>query len=386
MILKMKILFVISDSTAHGGTEILAFNVMHKLQEKGIECFMFSRYIYKGDNSYVLNMSQEDFVYYHRLKSSSVNKLMGGKMANLFLKDVIQKTAEKLQVDWIINHTYDLCPAIPTRGNWQTVQIFHWSIKGYEDVLKKFIRKKSLIPFLLSSLSLNNSIKRWHEAIPRFTRLVSLTKTAYSEIQKAGGLSTIDDIFYIPNPLMYTKPSKVVSSLNNNKIVYVGRLSYEKGVMRLLRIWELISKKMPDYTLEIYGDGHAQKDMENYIHSHNLHHVILKGFSSDLKEIYTNSDLCLMTSDTEGFGMVLIEAMYYGVPCVSFDCPVSPKEIIADAGIAIPCFDEEMYASRVIELLSDKEMLKKYQSKSIERAKDFYIDKVIDLWLEMLKQ
>ena len=90
-----------------------------------------------------------------------------------------------------------------------------------------------------------------------------------------------------------------------------------------------------------------------------------------------------MTSDTEGFGMVLIEAMYYGVPCVSFDCPISPKEIIADAGVTVPCFDEVAYANNVVELLKNKKLLNEFQHKSIERAKDFYIDKVIDMWIKM---
>ena len=82
--------------------------------------------------------------------------------------------------------------------------------------------------------------------------------------------------------------------------------------------------------------------------------------------------------------MVLIEAMYYGVPCISFDCPISPKEIIADAGVTISCFDEDAYANAVIELLNDKDKLKELQQKSIERAKDYYINKVTALWLQML--
>ena len=115
-----------------------------------------------------------------------------------------------------------------------------------------------------------------------------------------------------------------------------------------------------------------------------MEHIEFKGFEKDLEKIYTNADLCLMTSDTEGFGMVLIEAMYYGVPCVSFDCPVSPREIIGDAGVTVPCFDEEAYADAVVNLLQDSERMRTQQQKSIERARDFYIDKVIDKWMVLL--
>ena len=127
-----------------------------------------------------------------------------------------------------------------------------------------------------------------------------------------------------------------------------------------------------------------QDEMKRFIQSNDLPRIELKGFSSDLKNIYTHADLCLMTSDTEGFGMVLIEAMYYGVPCISFDCPISPKEIIADAGLTVKCFDEIAYANVVVELLKNKEKVKYLQQAAIDRAKDFYINKVTKLWQQML--
>lgn len=379
----MKVLFVVSDSTAYGGTEILTFNIMHKLQEFGVECFLISRHIYKGDKTCVLNMCKEDYVRFWSLYNNPLNKLSGSKKSNRFFKEVIRKTATKLHVDWIVNHTYDLCPAIPTDGLWRTAQVFHWSVKGYESNLKLNVQQKSFAFRLLSIVSLYNNIKQWHKAIPHFKRLVCLTAAAYEEIRTVSGLNSYDNICYIPDALMYTHESRTISTLNNKTIVYVGRLSHEKGVMRLLRIWELVAKQMPDYSLHIYGDGNERGEMEEYIRKSRLERVVFKGFSSDLESIYTRADLCLMTSDTEGFGMVLIEAMYYGVPCISFDCPISPKEIIGDAGVTVSCFDEDAYANSVVELLKNKKLLNEYQYKSIERAKDFYIDKVMGLWMKM---
>lgn len=102
-----------------------------------------------------------------------------------------------------------------------------------------------------------------------------------------------------------------------------------------------------------------------------------------MEDIYTHADLLLMTSDTEGFGLVLIEAMYYGVPCVSFDCPISPKEIISDAGITVPCFDEGTYAQKIVETLSDEKILMTLQHKAMCRARDFYLDKIIEKWRKL---
>lgn len=379
----MKVLFVVSDSTAHGGTEILTFNLMRELQRAGVDCYLISRYIYDGDNSHVLNMTQTGFLRYRQLLNSPLNKLLGNRLSDNFLKDVIRKIAYKMKVDWIVNHTYDLCSAIPTDGPWKTAQVFHWSVEGYENNLKSVIQNKSFIPRILSMMLLKACIKKWHKCIPDFDRLVCLTKAGHSEIQNVYHLSTHNKIALIPDPLMQTQESTEVSSLDNKTIVYVGRLSHEKGVMRLLRIWKQVSAQLVDYTLKIYGDGYMMDEMAQFIQLNNISRVELMGFSSDLKNIYTHTDLCLMVSDTEGFGMVLIEAMYYGAPCFSFDCPISPKEIIADAGVTISCFDEDAYADAVVALLNDKAKLKVLQERAITRAKDFYINKVVNLWLNM---
>ena len=125
----------------------------------------------------------------------------------------------------------------------------------------------------------------------------------------------------------------------------------------------------------------AKGEMEKYIRSHELKNIYFKGFCSDLDKIYSTADLLCMTSETEGFGMVLIEAMYYGVPCVSFDCPVSPKEIIADAGVTIPCFDEREYAKQVVTLLKNPTAMAALKTKSIKRAQCFFIEEIVEKWV-----
>ena len=129
-----------------------------------------------------------------------------------------------------------------------------------------------------------------------------------------------------------------------------------------------------------------REEMQQYITENGIKCVEFMGFCSDLESIYSGTDLCCMTSDTEGFGMVLIEAMYYGVPCISFDCPISPKEVIADAGIIVPCFDEELYADKVVSYLSDNELKRRLQQASVERARGFYINNVVKRWISMVNE
>lgn len=380
----MKVLFILSDSTATGGTEILAFNILHKLQDQGVDCYLLSRYIYDGEDPCVLSMDKTDYKIYSFLQRNPINKLFGSKLSDIFFKKVISKFAKRYQVDWIINHTYDLCAAIPTCRSWNTAQVFHWSIAGYENNIASKVLRTNRYTRVFSYFAFQITKARWHRALHKFTRLVCLTSAANSEVIDIIGLKEEKKLITIPNPIMQSKAAINVSTLSNRNIVYVGRLSHEKGVMRLLRIWEKVSKVLTDVTLSIYGEGNAFTEMKDYISKNNLERVIFRGFQKDLENIYLNADLCLLTSDTEGFGMVLVESMYYGVPCISFDCPIAPKEVIADTGILCPCYDEDLFADNVIMLMQNTEKLKEYQHKSIIRAMDFYIDKIIVCWTEMI--
>lgn len=381
----MTVLFTVADANLRGGTEILAFHLLHELNASNYECRLLSVKPYRGSDPMVISFSENDYEKWLRLHASPINKLLGSIRSDAFLCHLIAAKADEFGAEWIINHTYDICSAIPTRGKRKTAQVFNWSIRGYEASLEHLIRRKSFVSRGLSKVVLFSQKRRWHSAIPAFTRLVMLTNAAHKEVKEIYPSVNDEQLITIPDPLMQKEDSNVLTSLRNKNLVFVGRLSHEKGVMRLLRIWESIVKSLPDYTLKIYGTGDARKEMEAYIADHHISGVSFMGFCDNLKEIYSQADLLLMTSDSEGFGMVLIEAMYYGVPCISFDCPVAPGEIIAEAGVAIHCFDEERYAEEVIELLNNPAKMTDLQKKAIRRASEYYIDKVLVKWHEMIE-
>ena len=374
----MNILFIVEDANLHGGTEILTFNLLEALSMDGIVCKILSLVPYKGECKNVVSLSQNDYNKWNSVRNSFINHISFGCYSDRILKEILRREIRNYSPKLVVNQTYDIITSLPREAN--IAQVFNWSILGYESSLKYHLSKKIFFMRILSSFLNKVMMIRRRSTIHKIQRLVVLTNSAKDELCSINKKVSNSKISVIPDPLLYSGESNIISRLNNNNIIFVGRLSHEKGVMRMLRIWKRISETLSGYTLSIYGDGPARVEMEDFIKRNKIEGVILKGFCNNIDDIYPHADLLCMTSDTEGFGMVLIEAMYYGVPCISFDCAVSPKEIISDAGVIVPAYDEDVFADSIIKLLQNPQQMNDYQGRAIQRAKDFYIDKVVKQW------
>lgn len=378
------ILFVVADANLCGGTEILTFNLVKALHGCGLNVNILSLAPYAGSNPLVVSLSGEEYGRWNAVSRTAWNKLSFNVAADRCLHAILEKRVAYIRQCILVNQTYDIITALPDSR--PVVQVLNWSIRGYEKSIADAVGNKRLAVRIAASFYNWGVNMRRRRKLSKVSRLIALSNAATDEIQSLNKRVGDAQISVIPNPLAKAVDSETISPLTNKNIVFVGRLSAEKGVMRLLHIWERVGKRLAEYTLSIYGDGPAKAEMEEYIGKHCLGRVVFKGFRNNLEDIYTHADLLLMTSDTEGFGMVLIEAMYYGVPCISFDCPVAPKEIIADAGITVPAFDEYAYANAVVSLLADNQRLRTFQRKSIARARGYYIDKIVQKWLALFNQ
>ena len=307
------------------------------------------------------------------------------KFSDACLAKLLRVFIATYQPKVLVNETYELITALPFGGQCRIVQVFNWSIFGYEESILQIIHQKHGWKRFLSMKKNIRQVTKRHAAIALCNDLIVLTNAAQKELKMVNHKIRRSQIRVIANPLRKSDDAKNISSLDNRNIVFVGRLSFEKGVMRLLHIWQSISRQFHDYTLSIYGEGDAKNQMEQYIHENDMRNIRFCGFEQDLSKIYLSADLLLSTSESEGFGLVFIEAFYYGVPVVSFNCPVSPKEVIADAGVLIDCFDEQAYATQVMTLLHDKERLKMLQRKAVERARCFYQNQIVSQWIKLVE-
>lgn len=191
---------------------------------------------------------------------------------------------------------------------------------------------------------------------------------------------------YIPN-VIDELPDKI-SKLNSKNIITIGRLSPEKGQKDLIDVFKLVNKELPKTKLYIVGDGSLKEELRKYTKNLKLQdNIIFTGFLDEKgKEKYIlDSSLFILPSYTESFGLVLIEAMSYGLPCIAFDSSDGAKELLKDnVGILIKDRNKEKMAETIIKLLNNKE-LKDYSDRGHKYCQKYLIDNVKEEWLDILK-
>ncbi len=252
-------------------------------------------------------------------------------------------------------------------------------------LINKYLRK-GIIKIASEHNSCNDSDKYNNKVIKSlkgFDYYIAISKELYNYYNKRIGNTKC---IYIPNVI--DKSSCIISELNNNNIITVGRLATEKGFYDLIEIINLVKKEIPDVHLTICGDGSEKNRIEEQIDKYALkNNVSLLGFigQTELEKKYLKSSLYVMTSFTESFGLVLIEAMNYGLPCIAFDSATGAKELLKNTGILVKNRDKQEMTNKIVELLNNKKELKKYSDKSKKKVKEYLSEKVKNQWLKLLK-
>lgn len=166
-------------------------------------------------------------------------------------------------------------------------------------------------------------------------------------------ISDASHLYCIPNLLTVDIPSSFSHENANHIILYVARLTYlEKRPDLMLRIWQQVVPQFPDWQLVIIGEGNYRPIMEQKVASQHIPNVIFMG-KMDAASYYRSADILCMTSNNEGFPLVLTEAAAHGVVPFCFDCIGSATDIINDeeTGFIVPSFDVEQYAERLTLLM-----------------------------------
>lgn len=168
--------------------------------------------------------------------------------------------------------------------------------------------------------------------------------------------------------------------------IFVGRFTYQKGLERMLEAWKIVVSKRNDWTLKLVGEGEQKEQLKQQCQKLGITgNVIFAPATKDIEKEYINSSLFLLTSRFEGFGLVLVEAMQCGVPCVSFDCPYGPSDIIDNGvnGYLVENGNVEEFAKATLKLIEDDELRREMGKAAIEKAKQYLPENIMPKWIEL---
>lgn len=336
-----KILLTIGDITIKGGAERVVVNLANAFVEYGYDVEILSFYKGGSKESYALDSK----VKLKFLNTTSMDNKRKSLMYRLFYKIYESYWLNKhyKDKDFII---FNNSPHFPLfkRKNTHYAKMMHTASKG------RYLRRYNFFDTLV--LVSSRELGFWqgkHKnvlTIPNFLPNIPRENTDYAQ--------------------------KVVLS--------VGRMTDndEKGFKRLIEIWNLIVQK--DWKLCIVGEGESRDEIAAKIREYQLEdRVILENFTDKISEKYLSSSVYAMTSYAEGFGMVLLEAGAYGLPCVAFDVLSGPRDIIEDkqSGFLITDGDLQEYARQLAQLIQSESLREKMGESAKQRVQKKFSKEVI---------
>ena len=276
----------------------------------------------------------------------------------------------------VVEHNSPTCHLLSYKNYWNKLSLF---------TFKDFIRK-IFYPYKVYNLFRKTRI-RHKKLLDSTYKYVLLSDKFKSEIHSLVGNKYDDKILSIPNPVTLPSTEYNTSFNKKNKIVFIGRLVEDKGIDYLLQIWEKIENVTSDWSLSIIGDGPLRKKIEEFIHNRKLTRIELCGAKADVSPFLSEASILMMTSIFEGWGLVLTEAMSRRCVPIAFGSFASITDIIDDNinGYIIPPYQIDTYTDCLLRLISNPQLISDISEQSIRKSQKFTIDKVVQLWDNILK-
>lgn len=166
----------------------------------------------------------------------------------------------------------------------------------------------------------------------------------------------------------------------------MGRYTEQKGIPDLLKIWEKVHSRFPDWSLDMLGEGEMRNELicQAELLNSNIH---VNEPSPDIFNCYMNSSILVVTSLYEPFGLVIPEAMSCGLPVVAFDCPFGPAKIVTDGvdGFLIPNRDEKLFEDQLCNLIENKELRKKMGKQAAHSSQRYRASAIMPIWVNLFQ-
>lgn len=208
-------------------------------------------------------------------------------------------------------------------------------------------------------------------------------------------VNLIPQIYGIPKERCRVIPSGIdlnkFLKINNSQkekvkdILFVGRLSKEKNIPTLLQAFKLTQDKH-NLTLHIVGEGGERLIIEEIIRKENIRNVILHGkmYNEELLNLYSTSDIFILPSHYESFGIVNLEAMASGLPIVASDIP-GARNLLGSCGILVKPTAKN-FADAIVRLIGDKNLREELIRRGKVKVRDYDWNKIVKEVVEIYEK
>jgi glycosyltransferase involved in cell wall biosynthesis len=163
---------------------------------------------------------------------------------------------------------------------------------------------------------------------------------------------------------------------------------YNKRVDRIIEAWEQVYRDYPDWSLELVGEGPQLPNLKQYVVRNSIERVNFHGFQKEPpRNYYEDAQVLMLTSDLEGFGLVIIEAMQFGVVPVVYGSYVAVHDIIEDGKdgfITSMPYSQDNTIECIRKLMDDESLRQKMAHAAIEKAKRFSLEKIKKEWYSIM--
>ena len=369
----MRILYTYSSLAVWGGVERVFVDKMNYLAtQKGYDVFMLTTCQGRHLVPYVLNdrihLADIGIQFHKQYQYASLRRLADHyRRINLFEKRFREKVLE-ICPDIIICTTAD-----PVRSITKVKGRIPLIVESHSSYLAESFEKKSIFS------KLNSYVNRLllHNA----SGIVALTKQDAVNWRKVNAFVSV-----IPN-IVHLNDTGTYSDCNSNHVIFVGRITYQKGIDALIKVWSIVQKKHSDWILDIYGEGELKEYYKKVIEELDIN-IVIHHPESTILQRYCDSSILLLTSVYEPFGLVMPEAMSCGLPVVAFDCPYGPADIITDGvdGFLVKNRDINEFADRVCQLIEDRELRVRMGQAAVKSAQRYRADLIMPKWKELFER
>ena len=374
------ILFLMGTYPSYGGVEIVSTVLANQFIEDGHQVTIAS-YKQPLHEAAPLNLSDQCdllFLSHPVLSIQNIKKLR---------EYILTHEIDVLFNQWVVPFYATLVWKLATYGTECKIYSVHHnppdtnmriqSLKARIESGKSYLKGVYGLVREVSRLSLAFCIRNSH-------RFILLSPSFIPVAQKFSRVKHPTKFLSIPNPISIPLPDKYIS--REKEIIYVGRIEYnQKRTDRVIEIWRELEPMYPDWKLTIVGDGEDREDLEKRIDGYGLKRVEITGFVDPIP-YYKRASILLLTSEYEGFGLVIAEAMSHGVVPVVYNSFEVAKDLITDGhnGVLVDKpFSDSGFAGKIHGLIDKPDFFNELSENGRIVSAEFSIDKIVTKWYEI---